>query len=141
MRQTNSKTANRLLWTVQGVLALLFLFAGISKLVMPLTAMQQGPIVLPGVLLRFIGVAETLGALGLVLPGLFRVAEYLTALAASGLVIVMTGATVLTAAGVGILPAIFPLVVGVLALGVARGRAPVAVRTQLATGVVRRAEL
>lgn len=122
MRPTSSRTNNVLLWTVQGVLALLFLFAGGMKLVMPLAAMQQGPVALPGAFLRFIGVAEVLGALGLILPGLFRLHQYLTPLAAVGLVIVMTGATVISAVSMGILPAAFPCIIGALALSVAYGR-------------------
>ncbi len=62
------------------------------------------------------------GALGLILPGVFRTRQRLTPLAAAGLVIIMTGATVLTAIGMGILPALFPLVVGALAAAVAYWR-------------------
>ena len=115
------KVTNRALWTAQGILAALFLFAGGMKLVMPIAAMQ-GPIALPGLFLRFIGVVEILGALGLVLPGLFRRHQALTSLAACGLVGVMTGATVLTAMGMGVLPSLFPFVVGLIALSVAFGR-------------------
>lgn len=115
------KATNRALWTAQTLLALLFLFAGGMKLVMPIEAMQ-GPIPLPGLFLRFIGVLEVLGALGLVLPGLFRIHQTLTPLAACGLVGVMTGATVLTAMGMGALPALFPFVVGLIALAITYGR-------------------
>lgn len=114
-------TRNTLLWTTQALLALLFLFAGGAKLLLPLEAMR-GPIPLPGWFLRFIGAAEVLGALGLVLPGLLHTGRRLTPLAAAGLVTVMVGATVLTAVGMGIVPALFPGVVGVLALAVAYGR-------------------
>ena len=41
------------------------------------------PIALPGPFLRFIGVAEVAGALGLILPGLLRIRQALTPLAAS----------------------------------------------------------
>lgn len=59
---------NRALWIVQGVLAPLFLFAGGMKLVVPVEELtKQMP--LPGAFVRFIGVAEVLGGLGLVLPG------------------------------------------------------------------------
>jgi hypothetical protein len=110
-----------MLWTVQGLLALLFLFAGGMKLVMPIEELtKQTP--LPGAFLQFIGVAEVLGALGLILPGLFRVQLFLTPLAAAGLVIIMTGATVVTLATVGMAPALMPLIVGVLAATVAYGR-------------------
>ena len=124
------KATNRALWTAQALLAALFLFAGVMKLVMPIASMQ-GPIALPGLFLRFIGVVEVLGALGLVLPGLFRTHQRLTPLAACGLVGVMTGATVLTAMGMGVLLALFPLVVGLIALSIVYGRG-VAGRARLA---------
>jgi uncharacterized membrane protein YphA (DoxX/SURF4 family) len=109
------------LWVVQGLLALLFLFAGVTKLVMPIEAMTE-QIQLPGPFLRFIGVAETLGGLGLVLPGLLRIRPGLTPLAAAGLAIIMTGATVITLATGEVLQALIPLMVGLLAAFVAYGR-------------------
>lgn len=109
------------LWIVQGLLALLFLFAGGMKLILPL-AQLTGPIPLPGVFMRFIGVAEVLGALGLILPGLLRVRPGLTPLAAAGLVIIMSGATVLTLASGEMALALMPLAVGLLATFVAYGR-------------------
>jgi uncharacterized membrane protein YphA (DoxX/SURF4 family) len=57
---------------------------------------------LPGLFLRFIGMAEVLGAIGLILPGLLRIRQGLTPLAAAGLVIVMIGTTVLTLATGGV---------------------------------------
>jgi uncharacterized membrane protein YphA (DoxX/SURF4 family) len=42
----------------------------------------------------FLGVAEWLAAAGLILPGVTRIMPWLTALAAAGLMIVMSGATV-----------------------------------------------
>jgi hypothetical protein len=109
------------LWIVQGLLALLFLWAGGMKLVLPVEAMtEQMP--LPGLFLRFIGVAEVLGALGLILPGLLRLRPALTPLAAGGLVLIMIGATVLTLAGGAVVMALFPLVVGLFAAFVAYGR-------------------
>ena len=109
------------LWVIQGLLALLFLFAGGMKLVLPIEEMtKQMP--MPGPFLRFIGVAEILGALGLILPGLLRIRPGLTPLAAAGLVIIMIGATALNLAiGPGA-PALIPLVVGFLAAFVAYGR-------------------
>jgi hypothetical protein len=113
---------NVTLWVVQGLLASLFLFAGGMKLVLPIEAMA-GPVALPGLLLRFIGVAEVLGAIGLILPGLLRTHAELTPVAAAGLVIIMIGATVITAMGGAIAPAAVPFIVGVLAASVAYGRA------------------
>jgi hypothetical protein len=109
------------LWIVQGLLALLFLFAGGTKLVLPIEALtEQTP--LPGLFIRFIGVAEVLGALGLLLPGLLRIRPGLTPLAAAGLVIIMVGATVLTLASGAVASALIPLVVGLLLAFVAYGR-------------------
>jgi hypothetical protein len=109
------------LWIVQGLLALLFLFAGGMKLVLPVEALtEQMP--LPGLFVRFIGVVEVLGAIGLILPGLLRMQPGLTPLAAAGLVIIMIGATVLTLAGGEVAPALIPLVVGLLLGFVAYGR-------------------
>jgi uncharacterized membrane protein YphA (DoxX/SURF4 family) len=113
--------SNVLLWIVQALLAALFLFAGVMKLVLPIEAMA-GPVALPGPFLRFIGIAETAGALGLVLPGLFRIAAYLTPLAAGGLIVIMAGAVVVTSLGGAIAPALFPLVIGLLLGVVAYGR-------------------
>ena len=109
------------MWIVQGMLAALFLFAGGMKLVLPLEKLT-GPVPLPGLFMRFIGVAEVLGALGLILPGLLRIRPGLTPLAAAGLAIIMLGATVVTLAGGDIALALISVVVGVLAAFVAYGR-------------------
>jgi len=112
---------NYLLWTIQALLAALFVFAGGMKLALPIEAMtRQMP--LPGWFLRFIGVAEVLGATGLILPWFFGLKRALTPLAASGLVIIMLGATVLTLEGGSIGGVVMPFVVGVLLSLVAYGR-------------------
>jgi uncharacterized membrane protein len=108
-----NRSMTRALWVVQGLLALLFLFAGVMKLVLPAEEMaKQMPLSVP--FMRFIGVAEVLGGLGLILPALTGIRPGLTPLAAAGLVIIMIGATVLTAASGSIAPALFPLAVGLL---------------------------
>ena len=109
------------LWIVQGLLALLFLFAGVMKFIMTVEEMTK-EIPLPGAFLRFIGVAEILGAIGLILPGLLRVKPGLTPLAAAGLTIIMIGATVITLTTGAVATALFNLVVGILAVFVAYGR-------------------
>jgi hypothetical protein len=109
------------LWIVQGLLAALFLFAGGAKLVLPLEQMA-GPVALPGWFLRFLGVAEVSGALGLVLPGLLRIRPGLTPLAAAGLVIIMIGATAVTLVGGMDALALMNVVVALLAAFVAYGR-------------------
>ena len=111
---------NVTLWIIQGLLAALFLFAGSMKLILPIEAMA-GPVALPGWFLRFIGVAEVAGAIGLILPWLTRIQPRLTPLAAAGLVIIMAGATAITATA-GPSAAAVPFVVGMLAATVAFGR-------------------
>jgi len=111
------------LWVAQGLLAFLFLFAGGMKLIVPIEMLTaQMPLPLPGLFLKFIGICEVTGAIGLILPGLLRIRPMLTPLAACGLVIIMIGATVVTLVGVGIVPAFGPLVVGLLCIAVAYGR-------------------
>ncbi len=109
------------LWMVQGLLAALFLFSGGMKLILPLEKLT-GPVPLPGLFMRLIGVAEVLGALGLILPGLLRIRPGLTPLAAAGLVSIMIGATAITLLGGDLMAAMISLVVGLLAAFVAYGR-------------------
>lgn len=117
---------NVVLWILQVLLALLFLFAGGTKLVLPISVLTQmgspNQVVLPGLLFRFIGVCEVLGGLGLVLPGLLRTRQYLTPLAAVGLAIIMVGAVVVTIMGEGVQMAVLPFVVLLLLLFIAYAR-------------------
>jgi len=107
------------LWTAQITLAMLFLFAGVMKFVMPVKEMTSGSS-LPGSFFHFIGVMEVLGAIGLVLPCLLRISPFLTPVAACGLVIIMAGATV-TSIPMGWI-SLLPLFVGVAAAFIAYGR-------------------
>jgi hypothetical protein len=113
---------NVALWIIQILLALLFLFTGGVKLIMPIEEMtKQMPMAIPGLFLRFLGACEVLGALGLILPGLLHIKAWLTPLAAAGLVILMIGATAFSLK-IGVTTAIMPLVTGLLAAFVAYGR-------------------
>lgn len=116
------------LWIVQALLALLFVFAGVAKFIMPIEEMTKD-IQMPGLFLRFIAVAEILGAIGLILPALLRIRPGLTPLAAAGLVIIMIGATVVSLMIGTVVMALMPFVIGLLAAFVAYGRwkqAPIA---------------
>jgi uncharacterized membrane protein len=112
----------RVLWIVQALLALMFLFAGIAKLVTPADVLYQ-MVPLPELFVRFIAVCELLGAAGLILPGLLRIKTGLTPLAAAGLVIIMAGAALLSPSFTGALaPSLLPLTLGILAAFVVYGR-------------------
>jgi hypothetical protein len=113
---------NRVLWTIQVLLAALFLFAGGYKLVAPADQLAAAAPGMPVPFLRFIATMECLGALGLLLPGLFGIKQFLTPLAAAGLVIIMIGAVTVTVLTMGAAAALLPLITGVLAATVAYGR-------------------
>jgi uncharacterized membrane protein YphA (DoxX/SURF4 family) len=112
---------NIALWVAQVVLALLFLFSGVMKFIMPVEVMTQHT-PFSGSFFHFIGVVEVLGGLGLILPWLLKIRPMLTPIAAAGLTIVMLGATVLTAMTMSVAAAIFPLVVGIACGFVMYGR-------------------
>lgn len=109
------------LWVIQVLLAALFVSTGRMKLVMPPAAIAQ-LIHLPVPFVRFLGVAELLGAAGLVLPGLLRLYTGLTPLAAACLTVIMAGAVVVTAQMGMVLLAAYPLIVGILTAFIAWAR-------------------
>jgi len=109
------------LWTAQTLLAAVFLSAGLMKLFMPADVLAAQSH-LPAAFMKFIATCETLGAIGLIVPGLTRIRTELTPLAAAGLAIIMTGAVAVSLIqGLGA-AAMLPAVVGTLAVYVARGR-------------------
>jgi uncharacterized membrane protein YphA (DoxX/SURF4 family) len=112
---------NRSLWIAQWLLAVLFLFAGIAKLVAPLQPMAD-QVGLPVGLLLFVSAMEILGGLGMILPGLFHIQTKLTPVAALGLVVIMIGATTVTLRTGPPLTALFPFATGLAAVFVAYGR-------------------
>lgn len=88
---------NIVLWIVQGLLALAFLLAGFSHAFLPVAQLKTNMAWtgnIPVGLLRFIGIVEILGALGLILPKLTNVLPQLTIAAAIGLALVMVLAIV-----------------------------------------------
>ena len=110
------------LWILQALLGLFFaLGSGAPKLLLP-PEMLPLPIPLPRAFVLFIGVAEVLGGLGLILPGLLRIQPGLTPLAAAGLVLVTIGAAAYQLAAGQIESALFAVAVGLLCAFVAYGR-------------------
>lgn len=116
-----SRALDVILWILQVLVALLFLYAGWVKLSMPLEALAKvSPV--PGPLLKFVAACEVLGAIGLIVPWLTGIRPGLTPLAAAGLVIIMVGAVVSTLATMPASWAVLPLAVGVAAAFIAYGR-------------------
>src|SRR5688572_17119137 len=102
------------LWVLQALLAALFLLHGGALLVPPAAlraafAADFAP--LPPGFQGLIGLAEILGGLGLLLPGLAKMATWLTPLAATGLLPIMLGAVVVHVRRNELLPAIFNIVI------------------------------
>ncbi len=103
----------------------MFLAAGIAKLIQPLSVkLAQMPLPLPGLCVQGIGIIEVVGALGLILPGLTRIRPRLTSLAASGLLLEMIWAAVVTLLASKGTAALLPVITGVLCAAVAYGRRP-----------------
>ena len=97
MTGQNNKAINIGLWIAQVLLALMFLMAGIMKASQPVEALAESlPWVTstPIALVRFIGISELLGGLGLLLPSILRIKPFLTVWAALGLVAIMILAAV-----------------------------------------------
>ena len=119
---------NIALWIVQILLALMFLFAGGTKFYFSAEQMAAmsppNSIMLPGLFIKFIGLCEILGALGLILPGLLKIRRQLTPLAALGLLIIMIGAVVVSILGPGVGTAVPALVLALLLAFVFYGRKP-----------------
>jgi putative oxidoreductase len=90
-----SRATNIGLWIVQVFLAVVFLAHGWLMVAPPAEMVEMINAQLGVGLRLFIGVAELLAAVGLILPSITRILPFLTALAAAGLMIVMGCATIL----------------------------------------------
>ncbi len=86
---------NIVLWVLQVLLAVAFFAHGWLFLSPPPEIAAQMNASLPRWFQLFLGVAEVLAALGLILPGLTRILPWLVTWAAAGIVIVMVSATAL----------------------------------------------
>jgi uncharacterized membrane protein YphA (DoxX/SURF4 family) len=86
---------NVLAWILQVVLALAFLAAGAMKISTPKEKLRERMAWVEGFQpnqIKGIGAVEVLGALGLILPAVTKIAPILTPLAALGLFLTMVGA-------------------------------------------------
>lgn len=117
---------NTALWIVAGLLAAVFLMAGVGKLAGRKEAMEER---MPWVTdfsqdqIRGIGAVEVLGAIGLILPAALDIAPVLVPIAATGLTLTMVGAAVVhLRRGDGVAATMPSVVLGLLSLFVAIGR-------------------
>jgi len=88
---------NIVLWIVQGLLTLAFLLSGFTKAFQPLATVRKNmpwASDVPAPFVRFLGVAEMLGAIGLILPAITGIGTWLTVAAAAGLAVVMASASI-----------------------------------------------
>jgi uncharacterized membrane protein YphA (DoxX/SURF4 family) len=85
---------NIVLWVLQLLLAAAFFAHGWLLLSPPPELVEQMNASLPRWFQLFLGVAEVMAAIGLVLPGLTRVMPWLVTWAAAGVMVVMVSATV-----------------------------------------------
>ncbi|MBL7979154.1 MAG: DoxX family protein [Bacteroidetes Order II. Incertae sedis bacterium] len=96
--QKNSKALHTTLWVVQGLLAAAFGMAGFMKMTAPIAQLAANGMTFVNQfsieMVRFIGVAEVLGAIGLILPAALRIKPVLTPLAAVGVAIIMVLAAI-----------------------------------------------
>ena len=85
---------NIVLWVVQVLLAVAFFAHGLLFLAPPPEIAVQMNASLPRWFQLFLGVAEVLAAVGLILPGVTRIQPWLVTWAAGGIIIVMVFATI-----------------------------------------------
>ena len=96
-KQKRSKGLHITLWIVQVLLAALFGYVGLLKLITPTEQLTESGVSFVNFvgtgMTRFIGVSELLGAVGLILPSALRIKPVLTSMAAAGIAVVMLLAT------------------------------------------------
>jgi len=113
---------NVALWTLQILLGLFMALAsGAPKLLLPADALPM-PIPIPGPILAFIGVAEVLGGIGMILPAVTGIRPGLVPLAAAGLALVAIGGGSYQIAAAEPGNAVFAFVLAALFTFIAYGR-------------------
>lgn len=111
---------NIVFWIIQALVALAFLAAGSMKTFLPISTLSKNltwTSHAPALLVRFIGICEILGGLGLILPPLFHILPWLTIAAAVGLALIMVGAIVFHVVrkeGATVTPSVVLLILAIL---------------------------
>lgn len=125
MNQQNTTKMNIALWICQGILAAMFAMAGIMKSTQPvekLTARMAWAGRFSSPTVRFVGIAELLGAIGLILPWALNILPILTPLAAAGIALIQLLAIIHHAQHKEMKEIVFNVVLGAIAVFVAWGR-------------------
>ena len=116
---------NIAIWLVQVLVAIFFLFNGFMKTFLPIADLSnQVPWVLdiPEALVRFIGIVEISGGLGVVLPAITRILPWVAVVASGGLGIHMFLAVVFHISRGEFPNIILPVIILALAAIIAYGR-------------------
>ncbi|HAW80187.1 MAG: DoxX family protein [Balneola sp.] len=125
MEKKNNKTLNIALWVAQVLLAAMFLMAGIMKATQPIEELSQSMTWVNDFsagMVRFIGISELLGGIGLLLPALLRIKPIFTPLAALGLFIIMVLAFIYHISNAEYQALGINLILGAIAVFIAWGR-------------------
>lgn len=96
-QQKSSKAIHIILWVAQVALAVSLVWAAAMKLFQPidkLAAMWPWAGQVPVALVKFTGIIDLLGAIGLILPSLLRNNPKLTPIAAIGIMVLMVCASI-----------------------------------------------
>jgi hypothetical protein len=93
---------NLALWIIAGLLAAVFLLAGVNKLAIPRQKLAKAPgggwvLDFSPTFVKTLGAVEILGAIGLIVPAALGIAPILVPIAAVGLATIMVGAAIVTA--------------------------------------------
>lgn len=120
-KQKTSKTMNIILWIIQGLLAVTFLWAGFMKICkpedLPFSWVRDNTN-----LVLITGIVDLSGGLGIVLPALLRIQPKLTIFTAYGIILLMTVASIFHISRSEIKDIWFNIFIALLAAFVAWGR-------------------
>ncbi|MBL7784306.1 MAG: DoxX family protein [Chitinophagales bacterium] len=125
MENQNSKVLNISLWVAQVLLSAMFLMAGVMKSTQPIEQLATSlPWVtqVPTGLVRFIGISELLGAIGLILPSILRIKPKLTVYAAIGIFTIMLFALIFHSSKGEFSVIGMNIILGLIAIFIAWGR-------------------
>jgi putative oxidoreductase len=124
-KDKNPRMFNFVLWSVQSLLAFIFLLSGFLKVKEPmkeLAVMMPWTAEISSDVVRLVGYFEILGAIGLILPSVLRIKPGLTPLAARGLALIMFFATFFHISRNAFLSIPLTIVLGLLAVFTNWGR-------------------